>query len=244
VKRHSILLLIACSLVSQARAGLLEGHEAFAVGDFDRAYAEFLPLAGMNNWIGAYYLGVMHMEGLGVAANAENGARWLRRAADSGHAGAQLRLATAYENGEGVAQDYRAAARWMLEAARGGNADAQYYLGQYYRDGRGIVQDDAQAYEWIHRSVEYDISHERLLDAFLFLGAAWEWGRGLRQDLVEAYKWFSLAASYSPNDARLHDEASRALGALRIRMNVAELEEAGRRAYVWQQESIRCTGPN
>lgn len=235
MKRALISLGIVCLSLTGARAGLPEGDQAFASGDFERAYAELSPLAAENP-LAAYYVGLMHLDALGIASNPQTGIYWLRTAAQAGHTGAQLRLALAYEYGEGVTQDFRRAADWMLQAARGGNADAQYYLGQYYHDGKGVISDDIQAYEWIHRSVEYGASHERLLDALLYLGAAREWGRGLRQDLVEAYKWFALASSYSRDEETLHDEATRALDALRIRMNPGQLEQASRQAQAWLDE--------
>ncbi len=234
MKHASTLFIVVCLPIAASRAGIVEGDQAFAVGDFERAYTELLPIARTNS-LAAYYVGVMHMEGLSVGQSTESGIRWLTLAALSGHARAQLRLALAYQNGEGVAQDYPTAAQWMLESAYGGNADAQYFLGQYYRDGLGVVQDDRSAYEWVHRSVEYGVAHERLLDALFYLGAACEWGRGLRQDLTEAYKWFSLASGYSTDDATSHDEAIRALGALRIRMSGSQLAAASQRAHEWRE---------
>jgi uncharacterized protein len=238
--RHIGLALLAASsaALGVAHAELAEGYAAYQRQDFDRAVEEFLPLAGRADPVAAYYLGMMHFEGRGVTRDAAVGTQWLTRAAEGGHTGAQLRLAAAYQAGESVAQDYRAAARWMREAAYGGNADAQYFLGRFHRDGRGVVQDDREAYEWIHRSVEYGLSHDKVLEALLYLGAAHEWGRGVRQDLVEAYKWYSLAASHSMNDVRNFAEAGRAMDALRLRMNPAQIAEAGRRAQAWRDGKL------
>lgn len=243
MKRYVILLLLAYLPIAGVRAEIVRGDEAFAAGEFQRAYAELLPI-GHSNPLAAYYLGVMYMDGLGVARSTDFGIRWLTLAAMRGHTAAQLRLALAYQNGNGVGQNYTTAAQWMNESAFGGNANAQYFLGQYYRDGLGVVQDDTMAFEWVHRSVEYGISHERLLDALLYLGGACEWGRGLRQDLTEAYKWFSLASSYSTNDLSMRNEAIRALGALRIRMNGSQLAAAGQRAQDWRDAKQRMSSPS
>jgi hypothetical protein len=132
----------------------------------------------------------------------------------------------------------------MLESARGGNADAQFHLGHYYHDGIGVIRDDLQAYEWIHRSVEYGVSHERLLDALLYLGAAREWGRGMRQDLTEAYKWFTLASNFSRDAQNTHEEVSRALGALQIRMNAREVALANERAQSWLNSKAEMYAAN
>ena len=230
---------VACAVILAAPssdADLREGYEAFADGRYEQAYEELLPLAGRNNPIAAYYLGIMYLDGAGVARDAQAGVLWLTRAAERGHTAAQLRLALVYERGDGIVQDYQLASQWMTAAAEGGNADAHYYLGRYYRDGRGLVQSDALAHEWIYRSVEYDISHDRFLDALLYLGAASEWGRGQRQDLVDAYKWFALASGYSVDDARMHEEAGRAMDALSIRMSATQLAEAQRRAEAWRRD--------
>lgn len=240
-----MLFLLACLPIAGIRADIVDGDRAFTAGDFERAFAELLPI-GSTNPLAAYYLGVMYLDGLWVAQSTDSGIRWLTLAAMRGQTRAQLRLALAYQDGEGVAQNYTVAARWMTESAYGGNADAQYFLGQYYRDGLGVVQNDSMAFEWVHRSVEYGISHERLLDALLYLGAACEWGRGLRQDLTEAYKWFSLASGFSTDELTMRDEAVRALGALRLRMSEAQLATAGQRAQEWRdakQSMSRASRP-
>jgi TPR repeat protein len=232
--RLSLILLGALTTVPSF-AGLSEGHRAFARGDYEEALRELLPVAEQD-LIAAYYVGLIHFDGLGVARNPQSGAAWLMRSAEQGHTGAQLALALAYERGEGVEQDYRLAARWMLAAAEGGNADAQYYLGLYYREGQGVVQNDERAYEWIQRSVDYGVSHESFRDALMYLGSAAEWGRGIRYDLVPAYTWFALAASYSIDDVRIHDEAGRAMEVLALRMSGGELAEARRQADAWKEE--------
>jgi TPR repeat protein len=239
---YAAALLLLVLAAGPSDAGLVEAYAAYAAGDFERAHEEFLELASANDPIAAYYLGLMYKRGQGAPVDRVSAVRWLARAAEGGHAGAQLELAIAYDLGEGVEQNYRTAAHWMTEASFGGNADAQYFLGQYYHIGRGVVQDDTQAFEWTERSTTYAITHERLLDALLYLGSACEWGRGLRQDLVEAYKWFSLAAGYSLNDAHMHDDAAAAMDALRIRMTPAETAVAAKRAEEWREEKRAMYG--
>ena len=243
MNRYGILLLAAYLPIAGVRAEIVAGDQAFAAGEFERAYAELLPI-GHSNPLAAYYLGVMYIDGLGVARSTDFGVRWLTLAALRGHTAAQLRLALAYQDGDGVQQDYTTAAQWMTESALGGNAAAQYFLGQYYRDGLGVVQDDRMAFEWVNRSVEFGISHEHLLDAFFYLGSACEWGRGLRQDLTEAYKWYSLASGYSTNDTTMRNEAARALGALRLRMNESQLAAAAQRAQEWRDAKQRMNFGN
>lgn len=232
----TISLVVAAAWAEPGFAAELSlGYEAFTDGDYDSAWDELLPLAGQGNHIAAYYVGIMYLEGRGTAKDVEKAVGWLTRAAERGHVAAQLQLAQIYEAGTLGEEDFRLAAKWMQAAAEGGDADAQYYLGRYYAEGIGVVTNPALAYEWIHRSVEYGDSNARFLDALLYLGSAFEWGRGLRQDLVESYKWFALAESYSVNEENIHVEASRALGALALRLSAADRTEAEDRAVAWRE---------
>jgi TPR repeat protein len=56
-------------------------------------------------------------------------ASWTRKAAEQGHAEAQLILGTLYETGNGVPQDLSRAMTWYRMAADNGNASAQALLG-------------------------------------------------------------------------------------------------------------------
>jgi TPR repeat protein len=77
-------------------------------------------------------------------------ARWYRKAADQGHAGAQNNLGYMYCQGQGVPQDYAEAARWFRKAADQGDAEAQYNLGIMYDQGQGVPQDYVQAHMWLN----------------------------------------------------------------------------------------------
>ncbi len=211
-------------------AGLAEGYQAYARGEYEIAYPELLAAAQAGDYNAGYYLGLLYWDGHGVERDVDTAVVWLNDAAARGHTGAQLMIALAYESGQRVEQNYHLGAEWMSEAARGGNPDAQYLLGTYYRDGRGVVQNYREAYAWIERSVTGDRSNAFFLDALLSLGAAREWGRGLPQDLIESYKWYAVAAGYSAGKVRIFDRAGRAMDALSTRMTAREIAEAQRRA--------------
>ena len=63
-------------------------------------------------------------EGKGVKQDVREAARWLRAAADNGHAGAQGRLAILYLEGNGVVQDYVLGHMWANLGTAGGDAVA------------------------------------------------------------------------------------------------------------------------
>lgn len=74
--------------------------------------------------------------------------KWLRLAAEQGHAQAQLKLGVSYGNGQGVAQNYQEAVKWFRLAAKQGQAKAQYYLSLSYANELGVIQNDVRAYMW------------------------------------------------------------------------------------------------
>lgn len=76
----------------------------------------------------------------------------LKRAAESGDAKAQLRLAEAYEDGNGVPQNDGLSIQWLRRAAEAGNADAQNSLGVAYRMGRGVGKDFKEAVAWYRKA--------------------------------------------------------------------------------------------
>jgi len=90
----------------------------------------------------------MHKYGVGVPQNYAEAARWYRRAAEQGHADAQLKLGHMYKDGVGVPQDRAEALRWYGRAAERGYAYAQLNLGSMYKYGVGVPQDFVLAHKW------------------------------------------------------------------------------------------------
>ena len=87
-----------------------------------------------------------------VAGKFEDAAKWFRKAAEQGNAGAQYNLAVMYDKGLGVPQDYSEAVRWYRKAAEQGDALAQYNLGVMYANGEGVPQDYAEAVRWYRKA--------------------------------------------------------------------------------------------
>ncbi|SHI80550.1 Sel1 repeat-containing protein [Malonomonas rubra DSM 5091] len=78
--------------------------------------------------------------------------KWLRLAADSGHANAQYSLALRYLLGQGVKKDPEQAADWLQKAAQQNHADAQYSLGMRFFYGQGREKDKKQAWYWLRKA--------------------------------------------------------------------------------------------
>ncbi len=99
-------------------------------------------------------LGVMYLNGRGVAKNDKTAVEWFRKAADQGHADAQARLGWMYENGRGLAQDDKMAVEWYRKAADQGDAFAQCNLGVMYENGYGVAKDMNKAVEWYRKAAQ------------------------------------------------------------------------------------------
>lgn len=126
--------LLAQPLVSYA--GYEEGLTAYHKEDFQTAFKEFKLSAHQGVAQAQFNLGVMYVNGQGVAQDNEEAVKWFRKAADQGHASAQNNLGFMYANGRGVAQDYAQAVYWYRKAADQGHAEAQNNLGVMYDNGQ------------------------------------------------------------------------------------------------------------
>ena len=69
-------------------------------------------------------LGVMYIQGFGVAQDYKQAVAWFRKAAEQGDAKAQFMLGMHYFNGRGVAQDYKLAYVWSSVSAANGDVKA------------------------------------------------------------------------------------------------------------------------
>ena len=93
---------------------------AFATGDQTlRSLAETA-----HHPYAQYYLGIMYLNGQGVAPDPKEAGRWLTSAAEQGVAQAQYRLGQLYAKGQGVSKDMEIAYAWFGVAAHLGNTQA------------------------------------------------------------------------------------------------------------------------
>src|SRR5215831_18058100 len=76
----------------------------------------------------------------------------LQKAAESGNAEAQYRLASLYRAGRGVPQDEPLAFKWMKAAAERNHVNAQFNLATMYLAGRGVAPDISQAKVWLQKA--------------------------------------------------------------------------------------------
>jgi len=88
-------------------------------------------------------------------------AKWVRKAAEQGHAVAQYNLGIMCAKGKVVPLDYLEAFKWYRKAAEQGQAKAQYDLGRMCALGEGVPLDYELAHKWLSLAATYwDASDE------------------------------------------------------------------------------------
>ncbi|MBE0545775.1 MAG: SEL1-like repeat protein [Verrucomicrobia bacterium] len=136
-----------------------------------------------------FILAGFYYNGDGVAKDAIESVKWIRKAADQQHAAAQCALGFHYERGDGVSRDLVEAVKWFGKAAYQGDAKAQFSLGACYRAGEGVAKNDEVAMEWLRKAAEQGFA-----PAQHNLGIRYANGDGVIKDDVEAVKWYRKAA--------------------------------------------------
>ena len=105
-------LSVARPASSPGGAAFEEGVAAYDRGQFERAFALWLPLAEQGRVAAQFNLAALYENGQGVAQNDAEAARWYLKAAEQGDAEAQVRVGSLFEQGKGVPRDLDQASYW------------------------------------------------------------------------------------------------------------------------------------
>ena len=99
---------------------------------------------------GAFNTALAYENGIGVAVDKVEAARWYRVAADHGHTPAMINLAALLLAGPGVnrAADTTSAADLVRRAADAGSIDGMFNMGHLSENGTGIAKDMTEAQRW------------------------------------------------------------------------------------------------
>ena len=121
----------------------------------------------------------------------DSGLETLKRAADLGHAGAQLRLAGLYqEGGAGLTPDPVEARTWARRAAESGEPRAMHYYAMQLYDGEGGARNRIEALTWLKKAAEAG-----RVDSQYNVARLYEQGdEGVAANATEAFKWYMIAA--------------------------------------------------
>lgn len=140
------IVLLAVSGV--CAADFAAGQEAYSIGDYEKARAEWESLAAEGHAGAQFGMGLMYANGFGVDFDNAKALEWYTAAADQGHGEAQTNIAVMYANGWGVTQSDDEAFKWYSLAAESGVTQAQSSLAKMYVRGFGTPEDNVQAYKW------------------------------------------------------------------------------------------------
>ena len=143
----------------------------------------------------------------------------LKKAADVGHAPAQVLLADILDQAEFNEE----AVSYYRKAAEQGNADGEFGLGSMIANGEGVKRDAAEARKWITRAA--DKNHARaivtLAQAYINGGLAIEEKQRNGED---ARRWITRAADSSYPPALDHLAKAYRTGMLGLAVDVKQAE--------------------
>jgi uncharacterized protein len=143
-----------------------------------------------------FNLGVRYATGEeGLSKDPVLAMKWIRLAADQGHAGAQESIGFCCA----TVGDFGGAEKWYRLAANQGHEMAQLSLGMMYETGDGVPQDYAESMKWYRLAANQ--GHET---AQYVIGRMYYNGEGVPQDYAESMKWYRLAANQGVDSAQFN----------------------------------------
>lgn len=159
----------------------------FDEGDYASAY-EFAKQGDLGNADLLFMLGWMYFEGNQVERSLKNAFRCWNKAANAGHARAQIDLAVMYAKGEYVEKDLTKAAMWLKKSAESNLPEAAFRLGMVFEKGIGIKRNGHAALEWYKKAFELGHVH-----AGYHIARMYETGICVEKNEELAREWFLKA---------------------------------------------------
>lgn len=209
--------------------------------DLQAAVQSISAAAAVRDHYATYNLGVLYLNGWGLAKDYEKAIKWFREASIPA---AKYNLALMYENGLGVPRDDKIAMKLLIEAVINGHGPAVHYRGLKLESGFGVQKNEPFAVaEYLSAAdgLEYAPSQfyiglryangwyvpkefksalhwvtkaaaQGYAPAQHYLGLVYATGRGVPKNASLANLWEKLAAAPKKGDTPLNrDEAARLL---------------------------------
>ena len=133
-----------------------------------------------------FHLGGMYYDGLGVAADADEGVKWLKLAADEGYTEAKAYLGRVYASDKKGHKDEAKAVELLKAAMEEGSSAGKCYLGFCYFDGIGFRRDKKKGLDLIEEAAEEGFAEAeqwlrraRRQTSMFLLGTAMQIGFGM-----------------------------------------------------------------
>ncbi|MEQ8667115.1 MAG: tetratricopeptide repeat protein [Rhodospirillales bacterium] len=187
----SLVFVFLAFLLSSnhAGAGLGEGLEAFEQHNYERALAEWEPLAASGNSDAQFFIGLLYYKGLGVQQDHAEARGYFQSAYEDGNAEAAFMLGTMYHLGRGGPADSLTALKILTYASDSGMTAATFSIGMMYLVGDGVEKNRSEG-----RRLVLKAAGEGFSMAELTLGVAHLFGDyGFPQDEAVAKDWFCRA---------------------------------------------------
>ncbi len=162
---------------------------AFKREDYATVARLIEPLAAAGDVTAQYMLGGFYFAGTGVPANRDTANHWLGKAAQQGHAGAQLAYAVSLAR-SGNPNDVQEGAVWAIRAADQGHAPAQFMVAEGYAAGTGVPKDFQRAASYYRKAAE-----QGNVGAQAKLGNLYLIGQGVPKDYEQGILWGRKAAN-------------------------------------------------
>ena len=112
-----LLAALVLSATVTTHADFKSALDAYNAGDYQTAYAQWLPLAEDGSAAAQFNLGLLYDRGEGRERDAAKALEWFLFSAESGFNRAQFRLGNLYDAGEDVERDLIEARKWFAIAA-------------------------------------------------------------------------------------------------------------------------------
>ena len=122
--------------------------------------------------------------------------KWLLKAAEQGHIGAQFELSKLYKYLNNEAKRLE----WLQKAAEQGHGEAMYDLGYYYYYNE---HEYSKAKEWFLKAVESNAPNYIRYGACNFIGQMYEHGKGVAKDYDQALAWYTREVNLGGPDTYL-----------------------------------------
>jgi len=159
----------------------------------ETAIESFEAAANKGSPIAIHSLGLIYLEGIGVAKDKEKAFSYFSEGAKSLFPPSQNSLANLYMDGypdpARTFFNYKKATKLYENAAMSGHKYAQFNIGDAYRTGKGKPKNLVEAHTWFEKAAEQGVQ-----EAMYFLGVSYESGAAGTKNQPAAFHWFCRAA--------------------------------------------------
>jgi len=170
-------------------------------------------------------IGDMYQRGDDLPQNSTEAVNWYRKAAETGGARVQMKLASLLLQGQSATSNYAEAHRLCEKAASLHFSPGAYCIGQLYEQGLGVDRDVSKAAKWFREAADLGLA----VAAFRIGEMYWK-GEGLQQDRISAYEFIYLASTSNVPEAKQEKER------LEKELTPKEREQGKAKAVQWAHQ--------